>query len=673
MNSLETSSRLNDSHPTVPSSSNPITPIKPASMSYQSLTSKQFEKKYNSNQSPSLSITQWKYLEYLEERYHGGVMIVSLRGYIFFGSAVDTLKLIKDHLHVHGLHSRFESQVLHDSSSLCNLSTFSNQSWNLCCNCWKYPRKERSQYQLIPTNPDMKLDSSSFVSIEINEQRSKTSKGITNLSEASYTYQTISDAYTKEDIERGPKTIDGIPATMQNISRDNGYLNQNMISNSTPIDSSTEFDLNEVDRPDFSYGVYDAIVTSTAINTETIPIVRTNRSVSQPTPMSASLTSGPKDGHEDPNNDSNLDIIYEDNPLNSDMKDSNELPSTDMLYLSSDYNDSDDNTTKYSNKPFISNKSKDYSSIQASSEDKPKQKSYSTYNSFTMSKDPKKLNIFVSPTYAGPTTVKNADTIPHKAARVQSPMKTPKQLDKKQQSYRMMDNPMMTKKPTTPASSSKISPRLVEAGKVAMLRQGFESKSKSVSQISPMVLKSTSSRKSSEQSGLKRSMTSSSSQAYDTFHSSENLISSFNSDSDDMSEMIKKSRNQNNSIQNTLDKSGISSDDHLSHDLMRVGSDGLDCESIPSISQTNGTDNGSNDPESGLEPNHQEKKILAFDFKYVLGVDATAAKNCFLIIVEAMRKSNIHVVFLDISNDIEHLFRKQKIITDKESVYNSFR
>lgn len=65
-----------------------------------------------------------------------------------------------------------------------------------------------------------------------------------------------------------------------------------------------------------------------------------------------------------------------------------------------------------------------------------------------------------------------------------------------------------------------------------------------------------------------------------------------------------------------------------------------------------------------------DKRILVLDFKRVLGVDSTATRSCFLMLVEAMRKSEVHVVFLNISPQIEAIFRAQNVISEFESVNN---
>jgi SulP family sulfate permease len=61
-------------------------------------------------------------------------------------------------------------------------------------------------------------------------------------------------------------------------------------------------------------------------------------------------------------------------------------------------------------------------------------------------------------------------------------------------------------------------------------------------------------------------------------------------------------------------------------------------------------------------------KYLVLDFEHVLGVDATAARTCFLMIVQLMRASNIYVVFTELSAQIEDLLRAHGVLRSDDIV-----
>jgi hypothetical protein len=49
------------------------------------------------------------------------------------------------------------------------------------------------------------------------------------------------------------------------------------------------------------------------------------------------------------------------------------------------------------------------------------------------------------------------------------------------------------------------------------------------------------------------------------------------------------------------------------------------------------------------------------DFASVVGVDATATRSCFLMIVQLMRSAHVTVVFTNMSASLETLFRVHKV------------
>ncbi len=49
------------------------------------------------------------------------------------------------------------------------------------------------------------------------------------------------------------------------------------------------------------------------------------------------------------------------------------------------------------------------------------------------------------------------------------------------------------------------------------------------------------------------------------------------------------------------------------------------------------------------------------DFSAVVGVDATATRSCFLMLVQLMRSANVAVVFANMTHSLEALFRAHKV------------
>lgn len=61
-------------------------------------------------------------------------------------------------------------------------------------------------------------------------------------------------------------------------------------------------------------------------------------------------------------------------------------------------------------------------------------------------------------------------------------------------------------------------------------------------------------------------------------------------------------------------------------------------------------------------------EYLILDFSRVLGVDATAARSCFMMLVQLMRASQVIVVFAHMSKEIEIMLRNQRVIIDTDIV-----
>lgn len=49
------------------------------------------------------------------------------------------------------------------------------------------------------------------------------------------------------------------------------------------------------------------------------------------------------------------------------------------------------------------------------------------------------------------------------------------------------------------------------------------------------------------------------------------------------------------------------------------------------------------------------------DFSAVVGVDATATRSCFLMLVQLMRSADVAVVFANMTHSLEALFRAHKV------------
>ena len=76
-----------------------------------------------------------------------------------------------------------------------------------------------------------------------------------------------------------------------------------------------------------------------------------------------------------------------------------------------------------------------------------------------------------------------------------------------------------------------------------------------------------------------------------------------------------------------------------------------------------------------MSRNHHSPKLkslstefLVIDFERVIGIDATAARSCFLMLVQLMHQSNVTVVFTNMKSRIEENLRSNHVITDKDVV-----
>eukprot|EP01034_Spumella_vulgaris_P025301 gene25301-31741_t len=75
------------------------------------------------------------------------------------------------------------------------------------------------------------------------------------------------------------------------------------------------------------------------------------------------------------------------------------------------------------------------------------------------------------------------------------------------------------------------------------------------------------------------------------------------------------------------------------------------------------------DIESGYDDVSTEYLVL--DFSHVLGVDATAARSCFMMLVQLMKRSGVTVVFAHMSYSIESMLRNQRVIKEGDIVIPS--
>lgn len=60
-------------------------------------------------------------------------------------------------------------------------------------------------------------------------------------------------------------------------------------------------------------------------------------------------------------------------------------------------------------------------------------------------------------------------------------------------------------------------------------------------------------------------------------------------------------------------------------------------------------------------------EFLVLDFSDVMGVDATAARSCFLTLVHLMKNAQVRVVFANLNAKLETLLRSHRVL-DEESI-----
>jgi len=91
------------------------------------------------------------------------------------------------------------------------------------------------------------------------------------------------------------------------------------------------------------------------------------------------------------------------------------------------------------------------------------------------------------------------------------------------------------------------------------------------------------------------------------------------------------------------------------------------------VSAATGTGSGlvglrSGNDNSTTEPQEILTEYLVLDFTAVIGVDATAARSCFLMLVQLMRSANVTVVFANMNSHVETLFRAHSVVTETDIV-----
>jgi len=74
------------------------------------------------------------------------------------------------------------------------------------------------------------------------------------------------------------------------------------------------------------------------------------------------------------------------------------------------------------------------------------------------------------------------------------------------------------------------------------------------------------------------------------------------------------------------------------------------------------------DGPDGPKPKSLSTEYLVLDFERVIGIDATAARSCFLMLVQLMHQSQVVVVFTNMKPKIEASLRANLVITDKDIV-----
>ncbi|CAN0249157.1 unnamed protein product, partial [Ectocarpus sp. 8 AP-2014] len=72
-----------------------------------------------------------------------------------------------------------------------------------------------------------------------------------------------------------------------------------------------------------------------------------------------------------------------------------------------------------------------------------------------------------------------------------------------------------------------------------------------------------------------------------------------------------------------------------------------------------------------LPASEERTRRVILDFSNVVGVDATAARSCFLMLKIVLRTSGVHVVFSGATRKVQALLRSHGVITDDDPVFNS--
>lgn len=62
---------------------------------------------------------------------------------------------------------------------------------------------------------------------------------------------------------------------------------------------------------------------------------------------------------------------------------------------------------------------------------------------------------------------------------------------------------------------------------------------------------------------------------------------------------------------------------------------------------------------------------LVFDFSQVVGIDATAARSCFLMLKSLLRGAHIHVIFASLAPKIERLLRGHGVLDEEDPVFGT--
>jgi hypothetical protein len=581
----------------------------------------------------SYSSKDLAFIRSLEQKYDGSIVVISFQGYMYFGCGIDTLHLIKDKLHRNGMHSCFDNHTLNspldaliEEISHVDLSQAVMQI-----------TKPSQRYERLPSS-SLHQTSYELTSIDLENQHQDDLKtSIAN---------TATDAmfdHVNGNGSKHPSPPIALPQPSDSSSSSSTAL---IIDASAPelhevVISPSSESIEKVLSEDMVEEVASpASAPSQSLNTETAnsrdELSRSNAPVLQLPPeleqrgrdeIAANEAAGQSNDDAFPDNLSDTRSTYSNQSSRSAVTSNQSAIKPKKLAKSQSYRLVGNplvDTSKLLSTPTIS--SFKVSPIKPPPTPTPvtptKQSSYKLAgNPFV---DPRKL-----------------ETTPTSSRNFTPPATTPDGMAIKK-SFLMTDNPLAAMKRQSESNTPVTSP----VSQVAILRAGFEPKPTNVDRpVSPRPqesLETSPIRRQSAPGTIMQPWMQASSAA------AQPPSSSSSASSKSIHTPLLKSVSSYNSLdeQMTAEQPKPAVDHQIS----------LSARANPS--------NGVVQPAAVMR---KEKRVLVLDFSNVIGVDATATRNCFLIIVEAMRKSKIHVAFLNLSPAIADLFKRQGLLSATES------